>query len=183
MNHWSNIIRVILHLFSRTIVWRSRFFRRTTKCSRAWHVYRLLSDFIIMIASNDMRWLIWFLYQSLITAHVKRWTRLSIMAHVRSEEVKKVTPIGNYPDFFRLGDINERPGASLVQVLMWFLYPVENFKSPQILPLHNSDICFQNVICFPMLFAIFLYDIGPVKLIFYQHCGCWWPGALAPGHQ
>ena len=30
--------------------------------------------------------------------------------------------------------------------------------------------------------AKFLYEIS-IQWIFSQHCGYWWPGALAPGHQ
>ena len=33
-----------------------------------------------------------------------------------------------------------------------------------------------------MLFTIsgiFLYKTGPIQWMFSQHCGCWWPGALA----
>ena len=39
---------------------------------------------------------------------------------------------------------------------------------------------------FLMLFtlcAIVLYKTGPIQWMFSQHCGDWWPGALAPGHQ
>ena len=39
---------------------------------------------------------------------------------------------------------------------------------------------------FLMLFtlcAIVLYETGPIQCMFSQHCGYWWPGALAPGHQ
>ena len=35
-----------------------------------------------------------------------------------------------------------------------------------------------------MLYALsvtFLYETGPIQWMFNQHCGCWWPGALAPG--
>ena len=28
-----------------------------------------------------------------------------------------------------------------------------------------------------------LYETGPIQWMFSQHCGYWWPGALAPGHQ
>ena len=28
-----------------------------------------------------------------------------------------------------------------------------------------------------------LYETGPMQWIFSQHCGYWWPGALATGHQ
>ena len=31
--------------------------------------------------------------------------------------------------------------------------------------------------------AISLYETGPIQWMFNQHCGYWWPGALAPGHQ
>ena len=30
------------------------------------------------------------------------------------------------------------------------------------------------------LCAIFLYETGPIQWMFSQHCGYWWPGALAP---
>ena len=33
------------------------------------------------------------------------------------------------------------------------------------------------------LCAIVLYETGPIQWMFSQHCGYWWPGALAPGHQ
>ena len=39
---------------------------------------------------------------------------------------------------------------------------------------------------FLMLFtlcAIFLNETGPIQWMFSQHCGYWWPGASAPGHQ
>ena len=29
---------------------------------------------------------------------------------------------------------------------------------------------------------IFLHNIGPIKSLFSQYCGYWWPGASAPGH-
>ena len=44
---------------------------------------------------------------------------------------------------------------------------------------------YKNVILISM-FAVNAYNFdenGPLQLIFSQHCGYWWPGALAPGHQ
>ena len=36
--------------------------------------------------------------------------------------------------------------------------------------------------CLPYV-QYFLYETGPIQWMFSQHCGYWWPGALAPGHQ
>ena len=37
--------------------------------------------------------------------------------------------------------------------------------------------------CSPYVQYFFLYETGPIQWMFSQHCGYWWPGALAPGHQ
>ena len=46
---------------------------------------------------------------------------------------------------------------------------------------------FQNVISFSdavhLMCNFFLYKTGAIQWMFSQHCGYWWPGALAPGHQ
>ena len=57
--------------------------------------------------------------------------------------------------------------------------------------LHNAQATILNPFIkmwfhFFMLFtlcAIVLYETGPIQWMFSQHCGYWWPGALAPGHQ
>ena len=43
-------------------------------------------------------------------------------------------------------------------------------------------ILFRNVVHHKWI-IIFLYEIGLIQWMFSQHCGYWWPGALAPGHQ
>ena len=46
---------------------------------------------------------------------------------------------------------------------------------------------FQKVILFSSVVHhrcnICLYQTGSTTWLFNQHCGYWWPGALAPGHQ
>ena len=41
------------------------------------------------------------------------------------------------------------------------------------------DIFLQNRIQFSNVFHFKWYGSGPIQWIFYQHCGYWWPGALA----
>ena len=53
-------------------------------------------------------------------------------------------------------------------------------------PLNDWVIFFKMWFHFLMLFtlcAMILYETGPIQWLFSQHCGYWWPGALAPGHQ
>ena len=35
----------------------------------------------------------------------------------------------------------------------------------------------------PNINVVFLHQTSPVQWIFTQHCGYWWPGAVAPGQQ
>ena len=45
---------------------------------------------------------------------------------------------------------------------------------------------FQNIILFCNVVpcnVVFLCETCRIQWIFTQHCGYWWPGALAPGHQ
>ena len=50
----------------------------------------------------------------------------------------------------------------------------------------RGNFFFKMWFHFLMLFtlcAIVLYETGPIQWMFSQHCGYWWPGALAPGQQ
>ena len=44
----------------------------------------------------------------------------------------------------------------------------------------KNVVLFRNVVPYCV---IFLYETDPIQWMFSQHCGYWWPGALAPGHQ
>ena len=50
--------------------------------------------------------------------------------------------------------------------------------------IHLGHFFSKKQFYFLMLFTInviLLYKAGPIQWMCHQHCGCWWPGALAPG--
>ena len=38
------------------------------------------------------------------------------------------------------------------------------------------------IICVLTLIVSIFHEAGPVQNLLNRHCGCWWPGAVAPGH-
>ena len=46
----------------------------------------------------------------------------------------------------------------------------------------SSKHFFYFLMLFPIS-AIFLYETDPIQWMFNHHCGYWWPGAVALGHQ
>ena len=70
-----------------------------------------------------------------------------------------------------------------VAVFMKKLYLIYNEKS-----LNNWTITCWNQCCILVLFSLqvtFLSDSANVSVeyVLCQYCGCWWAGAMAPGHQ
>ena len=72
----------------------------------------------------------------------------------------------------------------LVMIMAWRRPGDKPLSEPMLV---RSLMHIQNVISFSdgdhFMCAIFLYETGPIEWMFSQHCGYWWPGAIAPGHQ
>ena len=75
----------------------------------------------------------------------------------------------------------------------WFLVPQSqivhwgNVSAYQLLTLKQQGYFFHNVIFFSLMLltiiVTFLHEVSPIQWILRKHCGYWWSGALAPGHQ
>ena len=70
-------------------------------------------------------------------------------------------------------------GTSIVTA--WHLAALSGLTLKRLGHFFQNVILFSNVVHYKWNF--FLYETGPIQWVFNQHCGCWWPGALAPGHQ